>query len=112
MKRVLLVLFASLLLTGCGVGSYSVSSGKADEAELSFTSNWKEDLTVVVDNNTFNVQSVRQKDFKAERKLRKTVNNTIKITPGQHDLKVYMKGMEVYSKKIFVSAQEHKIIEL
>lgn len=46
------------------------------------------------------------------RNIKKTDINTITIPVGQHDLIVVQNGVVVYSKKIFVSAGEHKIIEL
>lgn len=38
MKKLFVALFGAVMMTGCGVGSYSISSGKADEAMLSFVS--------------------------------------------------------------------------
>ena len=38
MKKMMIALIGAIMLSGCGVGSYSVSSGKADEAMISFVS--------------------------------------------------------------------------
>ena len=38
MKKILIALIGALMLSSCGVGSYSVSSGKADEGMISFVS--------------------------------------------------------------------------
>lgn len=112
MKKILLALSLGLLLTGCGVGSYSLSTGKADEAMLSFVSPQKTDLSVKVDDQQFDVQSVKTKAWKKDRKIKRTAKNTIVLTPGQHEVTVISKGTELYNKKVFISVQEHKVIEL
>ena len=112
MKKIIIALLGALLFTSCGVGSYSISSGKADEAMLSFVSADKAPITVSVDNNTFEVFTVKTKAWQKNRNIKKTAQNTIFISPGQHDVTVVMNGKEVCHKKVFVSAQEHKVIEL
>jgi len=96
------------------MGSYTVSSGKADEGMLSFASAEKTAVTVTVDNATYHLYTVAAKKWKKARKIKETVQNTITLTPGQHEVTVYvtMTGNEVFHKTIFVSVQEHKIIEL
>lgn len=115
MKKILLALVAAaLLLTGCGVGSYSTSTGKADEAYLSFTSVGSAyNITVVADGQEFQVKSVKTKPYRSsDRDIKATSLNTISLTPGTHDIKVIKDGNEIFSKKLFISAQEHKIIDL
>lgn len=114
MKRIAILTAALMVLCSCGVGSYSVSSGKADESQLSFTTPEKKsfDVLVYVDGQSHKIQAVNEKVFRTERNIKKTSQNTLTITPGIHDVKVERMGKEVYSKKIFVSSQEHKIVEL
>lgn len=112
MKKIILVLMGALLLSACGVGSYSISSGKADESMLSFVSADKTPITVSVDSNSYDVFTVKTKAWQKDRNIKKTSQNTIIISPGQHDVVVMMNGKEIYHKKVFVSAQEHKVIEL
>ena len=112
MKKLFFALLGALLLSSCGVGSYYVSSGKADEAMLSFVSADKTPVTVPVDTDSFDVFTVKTKTWKKDRKIKETALNTIYISPGKHDITVQMEGKEVYHKTIFVSVQEHKIIEL
>jgi hypothetical protein len=101
-----------MLLTGCGVGNYSVQSGAEDAAYISFTDNVKQDVTVTVDNQTYTVKTVKQKAYKSGRNIKQTALNTIKIVPGQHEVKVVINGTDVFSKKLYLSTGEHKIIEL
>ncbi|GAD04365.1 hypothetical protein HQ45_07500 [Porphyromonas crevioricanis] len=112
MKKFIVATIVALLFTGCGVGSYSISSGKADEGMLSFVSARKTPITVTVDNKTFNVSTVKGKAWHKDRNIKKTARNTIFLTPGQHDVIVVAKGSKVYHKRVFISTQEHKVIEL
>ena len=112
MRKILFAACAALLLTGCGVGNYSVSSGKPDVAAISFVDADKYDIEVTIDDNTYTTQTVKEKAWKADRKIKETALNTIKITPGQHQVTVRTNGQKVLVKQIFVSAGEHKIVEL
>lgn len=112
MKKILLAALCGLLLCSCGVGSYSVSSGKADEGMLSFVSASKMAVTVNVDGNCFNISTVKAKAWRKDRDIRRTAQNTIYLTPGQHEVVVSIEGDEVYHKKLFISAQEHRVVEL
>ena len=112
MKKFFLALIAVLTLSGCGVGSYSVSSGKADEGMLSFVSANKTPITVTLDNDTYKLYTVKATAWKKDRDIKKTAQNTIFLVPGQHHVVVEMKGQVVCDKKVFISVQEHKIVEL
>ena len=112
MKKSIIIAAFTMLLTGCGVGNYSVQSGVEDAAFLSFTDEDKQDITVTVDNQTYELQTVKQKAYKSGRNIKETALNTIKIGPGQHEVKVTLDGADIFDKKIFVSTGEHKIIEL
>ena len=112
MKKFILAAFAALLLVGCGLGSYSVASGRPDEASISFVSGTKSDVQVTIDDNTYTVQTVKSSDYKVNRNIKKTAKNTIFMTPGKHDVTVKKGGETVYAKTIFVSVGEHKIVEL
>lgn len=112
MKKILIAVSISLLFTACGVGNYTVSSGKADEGAISFTSAKAEDIVVSVDNTTYEINSVKDKAYRTDRKIKQTASNTIRLAPGAHDVKVEKEGQVVFSKKLYISASEHKIIEL
>jgi hypothetical protein len=112
MKKLMIIVAFTMLLTGCGVGSYSVQSGVEDAAFISFTDDLEQDITVIVDNQTYVLKTVKQKAYKSGRNIKQTALNTIKIDQGQHEVKVVMNGNDVFSKKLFLSTGEHKIIEL
>ena len=112
MKKLMIIAAFTMLLTGCGVGSYSVQSGVEDAAFISFTDDVKQDITVTVDDQTYIIKTVKQKAYKSGRNIKQTALNTIKTGPGQHEVKVVMNGTDVFSKKLFLSTGEHKIIEL
>jgi hypothetical protein len=112
MKKLMIIAAFTMLVTGCGVGNYSVQSGVEDAAFISFTDDVKQDITVTVDNQAYVLKTVKQKAYKSGRNIKQTALNTIKIGPGQHEVKVIINGNDVFSKKIFLSTGEHKIIEL
>ncbi len=112
MKRIILLLITAIAVYGCGVGTYSVSSGKEDVASLSFTATATTPLVVVVDDTEYSVNAVKQKAYKADRKIKATAYNTITITPGKHNVRVLSNGQEVYNKTLFISTSEHRIIDL
>lgn len=101
-----------LILTGCGVGTYSIQSGVEDAAFISFTDDAKREIVVSVDNKTYNVQTVKQKANKSGRNIRHTVLNSVKLAPGQHTVSVTLDGNKIYSRKVFLSTGETKIIKL
>ena len=112
MKKIIIAFISTLMLAGCGVGSYSFSSGKADEGMMSFVSESKTPIAVTIDNDTYSVYTVKTKAWHKDRNIKKTARNTISTNPGQHDVVVTINGKEVLNKKVFISTQEHKVIEL
>lgn len=114
MKKFIAAVCGLFLLVSCGVGTYTVSSGKPDEGMISFVKADKESITVIIDDdNSYEVKTVKTKEWqKAAKKIKKTAQNTIYVSPGQHTVVVKKGNREVYNKKIFISTQEHKIIEL
>lgn len=112
MKKLFVFAAVIITLTGCGVGTYSVQSGVEDAAFISFTDDVKKEIVVSVDNNTYSVETVKQKAYKSGRNIKQTALNTIKLTPGQHTISVTINGNEIYSHKVFLSTGETKIIEL
>lgn len=114
MKRILTAIAGALILVGCGVGNYSISSGKSDKAAISFTTDTKNPVavTVTVDGTSYNVQTVKDKAYRTDRRIKETAQNTIYLEKGQHAVTVTSNGEQVYSKTLFLSAAEHRIIEL
>ena len=112
MKKLMMTAALTVLMTGCGVGNYSVQSGIENASYISFTDDVKQDITVTVDDQTYVLKTVKQKAYKSGRNIKQTALNTIKTTPGQHEVKVVLNGKEVFGKKLFLSTGEHKILEL
>lgn len=113
MKKFFLTLFAAaLMLTGCGVGSHTVVSGRADEAGVIFFADRTQPIEVTIDRETFHVNAIKDSDFKKKRNIKKTAENMIIVKPGQHDVKVRLKGQTILTQKIFVSAGDTKVINL
>lgn len=111
MKKILLLICTALFLSSCGVGIYSISSGKSDIAMISFTASKKETITVKIDDQSYTVETVKTKAYKI-REIKQTALNTIKVPAGQHIVKVFQNGNEIFNKKLMLSPSEHRIIEL
>ena len=112
MKKLILFLSAALLLTGCGVGSHSVVSGKADEAGVIFFADKTQTIDVTIDKTNYRVSTVKDSEFKKKRNIKKTAENIITVKPGTHDVTVRVKGQTILTQKIFVSAGDTKVINL
>ena len=112
MKKLCVFAAFTIILTSCGVGTYSVQSGVEDAAFISFTDDVKQKIVVCVDDNTYNVNTVRHKAYKSGRNIKQTALNSIKLTPGQHTVSVLLNGNKIYSHKVFLSTGETKIIDL
>lgn len=113
MRKFIIVAIASLALSSCGVGTYSLSSGKADKAEISFVDQSSYNITLKVDNSsTYSTSTIKEKAYKSGRNIKKSALNSIELSVGKHFIEVFVGGKSVYAKWIFVSAGEHKIIEL
>lgn len=112
MRKILIIALLSVFMASCGVGSYSITTGLADKSEISFVADKKQNITVAIDGQQYELKTVKLKDYRKDRSLKRTVENTIEITPGQHDVKVTLDGNVIYTQKIFVSAGENKVVEL
>lgn len=112
MKKFIFMAVLSVILSGCGVGTYSVKSGVEDAAYITFTSAEQHAITVAVDGKTYNINTVKKKAYKKDRDIEQTSMNTIKLTPGQHSVSVSLDGNEVYTHRMFLSTGETRVIEL
>ncbi len=112
MKRLLIFLFAAVLLAGCGTGSHTVVSGRADDAGVVFFDDRSYAIDVNIDGKNYHVNTVKDVDFKKMRDIKKTAQNMIIVKPGSHEVKVKRNGQNILTQKIFVSAGDTKVINL
>ena len=114
MKKVIIALAAVLLaLSSCGVGNVSVNSGKADKAYLSFSAAKSQNILVTVDGKEYKTETLKVKGWSGNKDLKSIANNIITLEPGTHTIVVKdQTGKELTSQKVFISAQEHKMIGL
>ncbi len=113
MKKIaiIMVCLVAVLLAGCRANMpVAQQSGKEDVAFLLFISQngayHEQNLIVSVDNQTYTAQAIRSKD--SDRK-----GSQYTAPTGTHQLTVKNSAGEVlYSKKVFLSAQEVKSIML
>lgn len=112
MKKFIFCLAGILLLASCGVGNYSVSSGRANSAAISVTSVDKVPAELYIDGKLYNVETVKTKKYKTDRKIKETAINTVVVESGQHEVRIVIGGTEAYNAKVFLSNTEHRVIEL
>lgn len=113
MKRISLITLLCILLGSCGVGSYSITTGEPDQANLSFVADKKYDVVVTIDNDKqYELETVKLKAYRNDRSIKRTVENTIILSPGTHEVEVEKDGVVISAQKIFVSTGENRVIEL
>lgn len=115
MRKITILLICALftfILSSCGVGNYTVSSGIDDRANICFVDDHSYDITVNIDGQSYDTKTVKDKEFKTRRNLKKTVRYALPVSTGSHTISVVDNGNTVYSKKIVVSTGETKIIRL
>lgn len=112
MFRSIIFYFCVFLFVSCGVGSYSVSSGVPDRSMISFCASSKYSITVYIDGEMHQTQTVKQKPYKSGRNIKQTSKTAICLPSGVHDVRVLVDGAEVFAQKVFLSTSEHKVIEL
>ena len=112
MRKIFLIALVSVFMASCGVGSYSIATGFADEASITFVADKKQDVTVTIDDQQYELETVKLKSYRNDRNIKRTVENTVVMTPGTHDVKVLLDGNVIYTHKVFVSAGESKVVEL
>ena len=113
MKKFFILLFAAVLVfASCGTGSHTVVSGRPDDAGVVFMDDQSYKIDVTIDGKTYKVSTVKDVDYKKMRNIKKTAQNMIVIKPGNHEIKVRVKGKTILTQKIFVSAGDTKVINL
>ena len=105
----IIVIITSFSFVACGSMPVAQQSGKDDTCSLVFVSQGEyvnEIVYVQLDDTSFDAKTVSHK--KAERK-----GTAYRVDPGTRKITVKDKnGRIIYSKKIFLSAQETKQIQL
>lgn len=118
MKRLvyLYTVMLSLIFSGC-TGVKSVSVGLENESFLSFYSSNRNLTNIDIDlrskgnstNFSADVNRIKRNSTNFEKRPSGKVYS---ISPGSHELRISNNGKLIYSKKIFISNQETKIIKL
>lgn len=112
MKKILAIAVLLLAMASCGVGTYSVESGKSEQASVSFVAQKSYPVTVTIDGKAYEVKTAKLKDWRTDRRIKQTAQNTIKIEPGKHEIIVTSDGEEVLKETVFLSNNESRIIGL
>lgn len=115
MKRILILLSAILMVSGCGLGyryhsqyDYGTRPNSHStypvfqDAALVFLSNSSQRIEVAVDNQYYRVKTVRNSSFRSSRYYKKTNDNAIIVRPGRHHVTVRYKGRVILDKRVNV----------
>lgn len=114
MKKTILLLISifAITLSSCSYHTLSLSGGKPDESFVCFVASKQFSIIVEIDDDIVHeCKTVKQKSNNYKNNKKK-LKHTIIISPGKHSIKVLRDNKEIYSKEIFVSASEIKIITL
>jgi hypothetical protein len=114
MKKILAIfsVFAALVFTACSVGNQTVASGMPDEGYIIFVADEERAVTADIDGTTYQLETIKEKKWRKNRDVKATAKGKISVSPGQHEVKVTENGKEIYSKKLFISASETKVVNL
>lgn len=112
MKKLSLLLIISLIFTSCGLGAYSISSGQGNYALISFVDDTTYDIIVKIDNKEYQTKTIKTKKYKPGINIKQTTQNALNISTGKHKIEVFIDNNIIYSHTIYISTNEHKIIEL
>lgn len=107
-----MTVLTALLFAGCRIGSQSVSSGRPDESYVCFFSPKKQNIQVNIDDQTYSMQTIKDKEWRNDRNIKKTVQERITVAPGKHEISVFNGNELLLKKTIFISTNEYKIIDL
>lgn len=110
MKRIILFSFIALLLSSCGI--YTHTSGIESKSALSFVDDKAYQIEVTIDGKTTTMTTVPERAWRKNRKIKRTAKNSVDLETGRHSLCVKLNGVVLIEKELFLSAGEHKIIEL
>ncbi len=112
MKKIVILAAIMLLCVSCGVGNYSISAGRSDTGFICVTASTKYPITIKIDDSTYSVNTIKTTAYKSGRDIKMTAINSIVVPSGQHEVEISKDGKVVAKKKVLVSINETKIIEL
>lgn len=107
-----MTILSLLLFMGCGVGTYTVSSGQATIANLCVVDDASYEISVLIDDNVYQTKTVKNNVIKKRRDIKQVSTASLKINPGTHKVVILKDGSEIYNGVIFVSVGENRLIEL
>ncbi|MBO4536359.1 MAG: hypothetical protein J5702_04045 [Bacteroidales bacterium] len=123
MKRLLILLSAVLLVTGCGIGHYAYepsyghsypesrqrhpshsTASRSDFAGLAFFAERSKNIEVSVDHRHYRIKTLKYNANRNRRNFEKAVENTIAVRPGRHYVRVWRNGRLIFDQRINVYA--------
>jgi len=102
---------AITMLASCGTAnqaSTTIASVSQDDACISFISKAEMPIIADVDGEIYEIKALGE-----DAKDQETVANSVVLTPGKHVIRVKSQsGTELYKRTVYISPQEHKVVDL
>jgi len=113
MKRIFLVLFAAtLLLTGCGMGSRPAASHYREDSALILLADRHYSVDVSVDHHRYHVGTVKRSEYRNKRHFDRIKDNMVIVQPGVHKVTVRRRGRLVLEQRIYFRPGDTRTIKL
>lgn len=113
MKRIFLVLFAAtLLLTGCGMGSRPADYRHHEDSALILLADRHYSVDVSVDHHRYRVSTVKRSEFRNKRHYDRVTDNMIVVHPGVHKVTVRRRGRVVLEQRTYFRPGDTKTLKI
>ena len=115
MKKVLpilLVAVVALMATSCLTLLAAALATEAEDGVIVFVDSSRHSIDVRIDDNHYDVETVRERDLDRRQSLKRAADNMIYVSPGYHDVYVRFHGKTIYNESVYVRSDETKIIYL
>ena len=109
---ILLVAVVALMATSCMTFLAAALSTVEEDGVIVFVDRTRYTVDVRVDDQRYEVQTVRERELDRRRNLKRAADNMIYVSPGYHQVQVRDHGRTVFNESVRVRPDETKIIYL
>ena len=109
---ILLVAVVALMATSCITLLAAALSTFEEDGVIVFVDRTRYTVDVRVDDQRYEVQTVRERELDRRRNLKRAADNMIYVSPGYHQVHVRDHGRTVFNESVRVRPDETKIIYL
>ena len=109
---ILLVAVVALMATSCITLLAAALATVEEDGVIVFVDSSRHSIDVKVDEQHYDVETVRERDLDRKRNLKRAAENMIYVSPGYHQVHVRYYGRTVFHESVRVRSDETKIIYL